>query len=193
MMSITKTELLEELKRTGALLTGHFILTSGKHSAQYLQCAKILQYPDLASRIGQAIANSFADAEVDVVAAPAIGGIVIGHEVARALGARSVFSEREDGVMTFRRGLDIQEGERVLAVEDVITTGGSVRETITAVEKRGGVVVGVSSILDRSGGEVQFGYPFKPLLTMKIAAYDPNELPEDLKALPAVKPGSRKI
>jgi orotate phosphoribosyltransferase len=192
-MSITETELLKELERTGALLTGHFILTSGKHSAQYLQCAKILQYPDLAAKIGQAIAMSFSNANIDVVAAPAIGGIVIGHEVARALGARSVFSEREDGVMTFRRGLDVTEGERVLAVEDVITTGGSVRETITAVEKRGGVVVGVSSILDRSGGEVQFGYPFKPMLTMKIAAYDPTELPEDLKALPAVKPGSRKI
>ena len=186
-------ELNLELERTGALLKGHFLLSSGKHSTRYLQCAKLLQHPELAGRIGEGIAAKVQDLKIDVVAAPAIGGIVVGHEVARALGSRSVFSEREDGRMTFRRGLEIHEGERVLAVEDVITTGGSVKETIEAAQRAGGTIVAVASIIDRSAGRADFGVPFHSLLAVDFPVYDPDALPAELRDSTAVKPGSRSI
>jgi orotate phosphoribosyltransferase len=190
-MIITNDELLKELENTGALLSGHFLLSSGKHSTNYLQCAKLLQHPILAAKIGEAIADKFSDLEIDVVTGPAVGALIVGHEVARALGVRYAFSERENGTMTFRRGLDIVEGERALAIEDVITTGGSVKENIDAAHRFGGKVVGVGSIIDRSGGKAEFGAPFRALLQVNFPVYDPDNLPAELQNSTAVKPGSR--
>jgi len=176
---------------TGALLTGHFQLTSGLHSRQYLQCALVLQDPRNAEKIGRLLADKFKGVHVDVVVAPAIGGVLVAHETARALGVRSLFTEREAGVMTLRRGFTITPGERVLVVEDVVTTGGSTRETIDAVSKAGGIVVGAGSLVDRSGGEVDLGVPRRALLTLYVPAYDPADCPLCRQGEPAVKPGSR--
>jgi orotate phosphoribosyltransferase len=189
---MTSEDLTRELERTGALLKGHFLLSSGLHSTRYLQCAKLLQYPDLAERIGSAIAAKFAGMKIDVVAAPAIGGIIVAHEVARALGVRAVFSERENDVMTFRRGLEIREGERAVVVEDVITTGGSSVETMKAVQAAGGNVVGLGSIIDRSGGKAKLDFPIHSLLQVDFPVYQPDNLPPELQGSTAVKPGSRK-
>lgn len=191
-MRMTSEELMHELERTGALLKGHFLLSSGLHSTRYLQCAKLLQYPDLAEKIGASIAEGFAGLRIDVVAAPAIGGIIVAHEVARALGVRCVFSERENDVMTFRRGLEVHEGERAVVVEDVITTGGSSVETMNAVRACGGTVVGLGSIIDRSGGKAKLEFPINALLKVDFPVYHPDNLPEELKNSTAVKPGSRK-
>lgn len=190
---LSSEELLEALTRTGALLEGHFLLTSGLHSAKYMQCARLLQYPDLAERIGASIADLLKDQEIDLVAAPAIGGILVAHEVARALGVPSVFSEREGGVMTFRRGLGIEPGKRAVVVEDVITTGGSIKETINTIIERGGDVVATACIVDRSGGKVDLGYPLHALMTMEIAVYKPEACPLCEQGLELVKPGSRKL
>lgn len=180
-------------EETGALLRGHFILTSGLHSPNYLQCARVLQYPDLAEALGRAIADLYRDERISCVVSPAIGGIVIGQEVARALGARAIFSEREGGDMRFRRGFQLGDDERVLVVEDVITTGGSTRETIDAVIAAGGKAVGAASIIDRSGGAADVGVPRKALATLSVETYDPSICPLCKEgATPAVKPGSRK-
>src|SRR5215469_5728971 len=176
---------------TGALLTGHFQLTSGLHSRQYLQCALVLQDPRNAERIGKLLADEFNGITVDVVVAPAIGGILVAHETARALGVRALFAERESGVMTLRRGFNIVAGERVLVVEDVVTTGGSTRETMDAVSRAGGTVVGAGSLVDRSGGEVDLGVPRRALLTLYVPAYGPAVCPLCRQGEPAVKPGSR--
>ena len=176
---------------TGALLTGHFQLTSGLHSRQYLQCALVLQDPRNAEKIGRLLADKFKGVHVDVVVAPAIGGVLVAHETARALGVRSLFTEREAGVMTLRRGFTITPGERVLVVEDVVTTGGSTRETMEAVSRAGGIVVGAGSLVDRSGGEVDLGVPRRALLTLYVPAYDPADCPLCRQGEPAVKPGSR--
>jgi orotate phosphoribosyltransferase len=185
-------EVVERFRRTGALLEGHFVLTSGLHSTQYLQCALVLQHPAEAEAFGRAIAEQFGPGRVETVAAPAIGGIVIGWEVARALGVRSIWAEREEGRMTLRRGFAVRPGERVLVVEDVITTGGSTRETCDALRAAGALVVGAASIIDRSGGRSDVGVPRVALATLDVPAVTPADCPLCARGVPAVKPGSRK-
>jgi orotate phosphoribosyltransferase len=183
---------LQLLRATGALLEGHFLLTSGLHSNSYVQCARILQYPQHAEALGQWIADGFCDTAVDVVMSPAIGGIVIGQEVARALGTRALFGERQQGVMTLRRGLELSPGERVLVVEDVTTTGGSVREIIHLVQERQGIVAGVGTILDRSGGQIDFSVPQHTLATLSMANYPSDSCPLCQQGSQPAKPGSRQ-
>jgi orotate phosphoribosyltransferase len=190
--TLSVVELQLEMARTKALLEGHFLLSSGLHSPKYLQCARLLQFPDLAERIGASLAALFGDLQVDVVAAPAIGGILVAQELARALGTRAVFSEREGPEMTFRRGLEIDKGERVVVVEDVITTGGSIRETMDAARRRGAEVVGAGCIVDRSGGKTDFGMPIVSLIKFSIPTYTAEACPLCKDGLPLVKPGSRK-
>ena len=184
---------LQIFRETGALLEGHFLLTSGLHSPAYFQCALVLQYPKYAELFCSEIAGHFADRDVDVVVAPAIGGIVVSQEVARLLDVRGIWAEREDGVMTLRRGLQIQPAERVLVVEDVVTTGGSVKEVVDLVRKLGGNVVGVGAIVDRSGGKAAFDAEFFATFSMDVVTYQPEDCPLCEQGLPLVKPGSRKI
>lgn len=186
-------EVLERFRRTGALLEGHFILTSGLHSPTYLQCALVLQHPPEAEAFGRAIAEQFARRGIETVVAPAIGGLVIGYETARALGARSIWTERDAaGEMMLRRGFTVRPGESVLIVEDVITTGGSTRETADAVRAAGASVVGAASIIDRSGGRAEVGVPRIALATLDVPALAPSVCPACRRGEPAVKPGSRK-
>jgi orotate phosphoribosyltransferase len=185
--------LLSIFQQTGALLEGHFQLTSGLHSPRYLQCALVLAHPRHAEWVGRALASHFAEEQVAAVVAPAIGGIIVAHETARALGARALFTEREGGRMTFRRGFKLSESERVLVVEDVVTTGGSTRETIDAVTGAGGKVVGAGSLVDRSGGAVDVGVRRVALMTLDVPAYDPADCPLCREGTPAVKPGSREL
>jgi orotate phosphoribosyltransferase len=186
-------EVIERFRRTGALLEGHFILTSGLHSAVYLQCALVLQHPPEAEAFARALADGFAGRGIETVVAPAIGGIVIGYEVARALGARSLWTERDAaGAMTLRRGFSARAGESVLVVEDVITTGSSTRETIAAMRAAGASVVGAASIIDRSGGRVDVGVPRIALATLDVPALAPSACPACLRGEQAIKPGSRK-
>lgn len=184
--------LLEVFQRTGALLEGHFRLSSGLHSSRYLQCALVLQYPEHAEWVGRALASHFSSERIDTVVAPAIGGIIVAHEAARALGVRALFTEREAGVMTFRRGFSLKNHETVLVVEDVITTGGSTRETIDAATRAGGRVVGAGSTVDRSDGAVDLGVRRCSLLTLDVPSYDPSECPLCRQNIPVTKPGSRK-
>lgn len=180
-------------EETGALMRGHFVLTSGLHSPNYLQCALVLQHTQHAETLGRAIADQYRDRRISTVVAPAIGGIVIGHEAARSLGARSLFTEREgNGEMVLRRGFTLGEDERVLVVEDVITTGGSTRETIEAVIGAGGKVIAAASIIDRSGGTADVGVPRSALATLKVETYDSNSCPLCAEGSTPVKPGSRK-
>ena len=185
-------QVIEEFKATGALLEGHFKLTSGLHSTVYLQCARVLQFPEKAEQLGSAIATHFQGRSIQLVAAPAIGGIVIGHEVARALGARFVWTEREEGQMTLRRGFTISSGEKTLVVEDVVTTGGSTRETIDALRRAGADVVAAASIIDRSAGTADVGVPRIALASLKVLSVDPSVCDACKMGEPAVKPGSRK-
>lgn len=185
-------EVINQFKTTGALLEGHFQLTSGLHSTVYLQCALVLQHPENAEAFGRAIAAQYRDKNIRLVASPAIGGIVIGHEVARALGARFVWTERESGEMKLRRGFTVSPGERTLVVEDVITTGGSTRETIEALREAGADVVAAASIIDRSGGSADVSVPRTALATLKVLSVDPSVCDACKLGEPAVKPGSRK-
>ena len=185
--------ILAIFEKTGALLEGHFQLTSGLHSSRYLQCALVLQYPEHAEFVGRALAEKFSDDRVDAVVAPAIGGIILAHEAARAIGVRALFTEREAGVMTLRRGFRLSRGERVLVVEDVVTTGGSTRETIEAVIDADGVVIGAGALVDRSGGAVDLGVRRQSLLTLDVPAYDPSECPLCKEGIPPIKPGSRGL
>ncbi len=189
---ISVEEGMNILEKTGVLRKGHFLLTSGLHSDQYLQCALLLQYPQYAEPVCQALAAPFADQQADVVIGPALGGIVVAYETARALGARYIHAEREDGMMTLRRGFALQPGERVLVVEDVVTTGGSVKEVIQLVQEAGSQLLGVASIVDRSGGQADFGVPFHPFIRLNVATYTPEECPLCREGLPVEKPGSRK-
>lgn len=188
-----RQDLLQIFQQTGALLEGHFQLTSGLHSPSYLQCALVLQHPQHAESIGRALAARFEGHGIESVVAPAIGGIIVAHEVARALGVRALFTEREAGVMTLRRGFTLRPGERVVVVEDVVTTGGSTRETIEAVTSAGGLVVAAGSAVDRSGGKVDVGVPRHSLLTLDVPAYEPLECPLCKAGVPSIKPGSRKL
>lgn len=187
-------EWLQLFRERHVLKEGHFLLTSGRHSAQYLQCALLFQWPDEAERAGKAMAEPFLNEKIDVVIGPAIGGIVAAHEVARALGARALFVERENGAMTLRRGFHLEKGERVIVVEDVVTTGGSVNETIAVVERFGADIVGIASVVDRSGTDTPFKYPFRPLVKMAIDTYAPDACPLCHAGMePPVKPGSRSL
>ncbi|SDY58995.1 orotate phosphoribosyltransferase [Thermoactinomyces sp. DSM 45892] len=183
--------LSEALTRTGVVKEGHFLLSSGRHSKQYMQCAQLLQHPSDAEQAGQAIANLFRDLEIDVVVGPALGGVVIAHEVARALGVRCLFAERKEGVMELRRGFEVEMGERVLAVEDVVTTGGSVQEVVTLLEGMGADVVGIGSIVDRSQGKTPFTVPYRALMPIEIQSWEAEECPLCAEGTPVVKPGSR--
>lgn len=182
---------LEIFRQSGALLEGHFRLTSGKHSAQYMQCAQVLQHPAFAAELGQELAASFQGQGIQTVIGPAMGGILVAHEVGRALGTRALFTERENGVMSLRRGFSLEPGEQVLVVEDVITTGGSVKEVIDVVRAQGGIPVGVAVLVDRSGGKVDFGLPLTSVLKLDIQTYEPDACPLCAQGIPAIKPGSR--
>jgi orotate phosphoribosyltransferase len=188
---VTERETLELYEKTGALLRGHFRLTSGLHSDVYLQSALVLQYPEHAAALGAALAAPFREAGAATVLAPAIGGILVAHEVARALDARCLFTERENGAMTLRRGFTLSAGEHCLVVEDVITTGGSTREVVECVEKVGGVVVGVGSLIDRSGGAIRFPMKRVALATIQAKTWKPEECLLCRIGSQAVKPGSR--
>ena len=193
---MTEEEILTEFRSVDALLEGHFLLSSGRHSAYYLQCARLLMNPERAGRIALAISQKIPRelrSEVQVVISPAMGGIIIGHEMGRALGVDAVFVERPDGVFGLRRGFSLAPGTKVLMVEDVVTTGLSSREAIAAIEAAGGVVVAAASVVDRSAGTVELGVPFYPLIELNFPTYAADELPPELAATEAVKPGSRKI
>lgn len=191
--NMSEEQCLQLFKKTGALLTGHFLLTSSLHSERYFQCAKVLQYPEYAEILCSHIARHFEEKSPDLVIAPALGGLIAGHEAARALGVRFVFTERENGQMSLRRGFEIHTGEKALVVEDVITTGGSVREVREVVKQFGATPVGVGCIVDRSGGQVDFGVTFFSLLDLQIEAHPPETCALCQQGMPLVKPGSRKI
>ena len=186
-----ESKILELMQELGALHRGHFKLSSGLHSDTYFQCARILQYPDLARELGAALSNLFDDVTFDLVVSPALGGILIGHEVARAIERRFVFTERQEGVMCLRRGFAIEQGEKVLIAEDVVTRGTSVREVIDVVEAAGGVVTGLTSIVDRTGGEADLPLPLKSLAQVTVATYAPDACPLCADETSLTKPGSR--
>ncbi len=188
---MTSDKVLDIYKKTGALLTGHFLLSSGLHSEQYLQSALVLQQPDIATKLCAALAEHFKDSKIEVVIAPALGGVFVSHETARALGVRALFAERVSGELTLRRGFSIKPGERVLVVEDVITTGKSTKETIEIVKKAGGVVIAAGSLVDRSGGKADLSVPYKSLLTLDVPTYSPEACPLCRAGSTPVKPGSR--
>ena len=191
MTSLDAATILDRFRRAGALLEGHFRLTSGLHSAGYLQCALVLQHPREAEACGAALADRVRILGAQVVLAPALGGIVIGQEVGRALAVRAIFAERQDGRLTLRRGFTLEPGERVLVVEDVVTTGGSTRETIEVARAAGAIVVGAGAIVDRSGGHQQLDVPFHALAEVSLPTYEPEACPLCLAGQPVVKPGSR--
>jgi orotate phosphoribosyltransferase len=182
---------LDLFRKTGALLEGHFRLTSGLHSNGYMQCALVLQFPAHAEALGAALAEVVRDLRIDVVLSPALGGLIIGHEVARGLGVRALFAERQEGVLTLRRGFSLASGERVLIVEDVVTTGGSTRETMAVARAAGAEVVGASAIIDR-GGAGELGVPFRALARVDFPTWPEDQLPDWLAAIPVTRPGSRK-
>jgi orotate phosphoribosyltransferase len=188
---MNREELIVLFRASGALLDGHFRLTSGLHSPGYLQCALVLQHPQHAESLGQAIAGRTRDLTPTVVLSPALGGVVIGHEVGRALGVRAIFAERQEGTLTLRRGFSVADDDRVLVIEDVLTTGGSTRETMEAATAAGARVVGAASIVDRSGGRVRFDVPFHALLEVALPTYEPDTCPLCAQGLPVTKPGSR--
>jgi orotate phosphoribosyltransferase len=188
---MTQDEVLQIFRDSGALLEGHFILRSGLHSRQFFQCALALQQMPAVEKLGAALAKKVEKFETITVIAPAIGGLVIGQEVARQLRLRFIFAEKENEKLVLRRGFKIEKGEKILVVEDVVTKGGRVQETLEIVRALGGYVVGVATIVDRSNGAVKFGVPFVSLLSLQVEAFEENNLPPDLKAIPAIKPGSK--
>ena len=189
---LNEEKILEHFKSTDALLDGHFILSSGLHSPKYLQCALALQYPTDAAKFGAAIAEKFADERIECVASPAIGGLIIGYEVAKALNIRFVWTERENGLMTVRRGFKVKKDERMLVVEDVITTGGSTRECIAALEKYDAKIIGAASIIDRSNGAADVGVKRISLVSLEVPTYKVENCPLCENGSEALKPGSRR-
>lgn len=192
---MTDDDILAEFRAAGALLEGHFILSSGRHSSHYLQCARVLMDPMRASRLASSLAAKLprdVRSEIEIVVSPAMGGLIVGHEMGRALGLEAIFLERPDGVFELRRGFEIAKGQKALMVEDVVTTGLSSREAIAAVREAGGEVIAEAALVDRSNGEADLGVPFYPLISLEIPSYDAKKLPPELAAIPAVKPGSRK-
>jgi len=193
---MTEDEILSEFRSVDALLEGHFLLSSGRHSAYYLQCARLLMNPERAGRIALALTQKMPRElrnEIQAVISPAMGGLIIGHEMGRALGVDAMFVERPDGVFGLRRGFSIAPGTKILMMEDVVTTGLSSREAITAIEAAGGHVIAAGAVVDRSAGTVDLGVPFFPLIQLNFPTYAPDELPPELAATEAVKPGSRKL
>lgn len=188
---MTETEILQVFRDTGALLEGHFVLRSGLHSRQYFQCALALQHMPTVERFGADLAQKARALEAATVISPAMGGLVLGQEVARQLGIRFIFAEKEEGKLALRRGFKISKGERLLVVEDVVTKGGRVQETIDIVRANQGHLVGVAMAVDRSGGAVAFGVPTFSLLALNVATFPADQLPPDLAALPPSKPGSK--
>lgn len=192
---MNKDDVIKEFEAAGAILKGHFVLSSGLHSDTYLQCARVLMDPRRAERLCAALAaqinSKFGIGAFDLVVSPAMGGVVVGYEMGRQLGIPSVFVERVDGTLALRRGFEIPEGTRVLVVEDVVTTGKSSRETFTCIHEHGGKVLAEASLVDRTDGEADLGVPLIALLGLKVQAYEPDKLPAHLQSIPAVKPGSR--
>ena len=191
---MTEDEILSEFRNAEALLEGHFLLSSGRHSAHYLQCARLLMNPDRAARIALAITQKMpreVRSEIQAVISPAMGGIIIGHEMGRAWGVDAMFVERPDGVFGLRRGFSIAPGTKILMMEDVVTTGLSSREAIKAIEEAGGEVIAAGAVVDRSAGTADLGVPFYPLIQLNFPTYAADEVPSDLASIPAVKPGSR--
>lgn len=192
---MTEVEVLDEFKSAEALLEGHFVLSSGLHSPRYLQCARVLMDPARAARLATALVArlpaELRDA-IDIVVAPAMGGVIIGHEIGRALGTEALFVERPTGTFELRRGFRLEQGQRVLMMEDVVTTGLSSREAIVAIENAGGTVIAAGALVDRSNGTVDLGVPFFSLIQLDVPTYAANALPPELAAVPAMKPGSRK-
>jgi len=189
---MTEKDILKLFDKYGALLTGHFRLSSGLHSGKYLQCALILQHPDIAAKLAKEIAGKFSKEKIGVVVGPALGGVTIAYEVARALGVRGIFTERSEGAMVLRRGFEIKPGENALVVEDVVTTGGSTKEVIDVVKRSGGKIAGVGCIIDRSGGNAAFGARFESLTRIEIETFDEKLCPFCKKGEPLTKPGSRR-
>jgi orotate phosphoribosyltransferase len=190
---LTRDDLLNLFRKSGALLEGHFRLSSGLHSTGYLQCALVLQDPKSASRLAEALAPLLAGDAPTVVLSPALGGLIIGHEMGRVLGTRAIFAERQDGALLLRRGFTLAESDRVLIVEDVVTTGQSTRETIQVAIAAGARVVGAAAIVDRSGGQAGLDVPFRALLPMELPTYQPDACPLCAQGMPVVKPGSRPV
>ena len=189
---MNRSEIINVFKDTGALLDGHFILTSGRHSPSYFQCARVLQHPEYLTHFAEMIAKRFNKEKIDAVISPAIGGVVLGTEVGRILNARTIFAERKDGDMCIRRGFKIEPSENILIVEDVITTGGSVREVMDQVIKHKGTISGVGVMVDRSNGSVALHPNQFSIIAMEAKSYDPDGVPESLSAIPVQKPGSRE-
>ena len=186
------TELLDLFRSTNALLDGHFVLRSGLHSRQYFQCALLLQHTQIAARVCGALAEKVREVAAERVISPALGGIIVGHEVAQALGKPHIFAEKEDGKLVLRRGFEIKPGSRFIVAEDVVTRGGRVQETIEIVRQHGGTVAAVVSIVDRSGGNLpDFGCPFVALTQLDVETFEADKLPADLAAIPVTKPGSK--
>jgi orotate phosphoribosyltransferase len=195
-MSLSHEDVLDEFRAAGALLEGHFILSSGLHSARYLQCARVLMNPKRAERLCAALAakvKQMIGDQIGLVVSPAMGGVIVGFEMARQLGVDSIFTERVDGKLVLRRGFSILNGTRCLMVEDIVTTGLSSRECIAAIAAEGGRTVGAACLIDRSGGKADLGVPLASLTSLDIPAYKADQLPPDLAALPAIKPGSRGL
>lgn len=187
-----KEEIMQYLEEFGVLQEGHFLLSSGLHSDKYLQCAQVLQYPEQAEKLGAALAQKFSDQKIDLVVGPALGGVVLAHEVARSIGCRGIFAERKDGIMQLRRGFSIEPGSRVLIVEDVVTTGKSALEVVEVVKNEGAEIVGLGSIVDRSPKDINMPVPFQALLRVEVEIYSPGECPLCEQGLSLVKPGSRE-
>ena len=192
-MSKRRDQILSIFRSTEALLDGHFVLTSGRHSASYFQCAKVLQHPEYLTAFSVMIADEFEEQAPDVVISPAIGGVVLGTEVGTQLGCRTIFAERKEGKMVIRRGFDIEIGEKVLVVEDVITTGGSVKEVMNLVEDAGGNILGIGVLVDRSNGTVKLHNNQYSIVKLDAASYGKDEVPDELDKIPIQKPGSRHL
>ncbi|MCW5554305.1 MAG: orotate phosphoribosyltransferase [Verrucomicrobiae bacterium] len=188
---MTQDEVLQVFRDSGALLEGHFILRSGLHSRQFFQCALALQQMPVVEKLGAELAGKARTLGAVTIIAPAMGGLVIGQEVARQLGVRFIFAEKEDGRLVLRRGFKISPGERILVVEDVVTKGGRVQETLNIVRANGGVVAGIAILVDRSNGTVDFGVPLQSLIALQVETFAPDNLPSDLAITPAIKPGSK--
>lgn len=192
---MTEDEVLEEFRASEALLEGHFKLSSGRHSAYYLQCARVLMNPDRAGRLAVALARKIPleiRSQIDTVVSPAMGGLIIGHEMGRALEKDALFLERPEGTFEFRRGFRLEQGAKVLMVEDVVTTGLSSREAIEAVAREGGEVIAEAALVDRSNGSADVGVPLFPMIGISFPSYAEDEIPPELAAIPVTKPGSRK-
>ncbi len=190
---MTDKEIMDILKEYDVLKEGHFLLSSGRHSEKYLQCARVTEDPILADRLADELAKKVLKYNPEVVVGPAMGGIILAYEMARTLGVRNIFAEREEGKMSFRRGFSLEPGEKVLITEDVVTTGGSVFEVIDTVRDNGGEVIGVVALVDRTGGDIDFGVPFEYLLSVEVPSFEPGECPLCKKEIPLESPGSKRL